>query len=187
VRAILFSIDRVSLWVGKLFSWSIVALTIVIVYSVVMRYAFRNPPLWTYDATYMLYGVLFMMAGAYALSRNSHVRGDMFYREWSPRRQAIVDLSLYILFFYPGILALVWSGWEFSEASRARNEYSNASPGGPLIWPYKFVIPISAFFLLLQGVAETIRCIQAIKTGEWPGRLSDVEETETRLARESQF
>ncbi len=176
-----------SKFVGHAISWCIVALTAVTVYAVAMRYIFRNPPLWAFDVSYMLYGAMFMLAGAYALSRNAHVRGDMFYREWPPRRQATVDLVLYFLFFYPGIIALVWSGWEFAQTSRAMNEYSNASPGGPLIWPYKYLIPISAAFMLIQGVAETIRCIQTIKTGEWPERLSDVEETETRLAKESQF
>jgi TRAP-type mannitol/chloroaromatic compound transport system permease small subunit len=187
VKRVLFMVDRISMWSGHLVAWAIVALTAVMVYSVVMRYVFRNPPLWAYDASYMLYGILFMVAGAYALARNSHVRGDMWYRQWTPRTQAIIDLSLYLLFFYPGVVALLIFGWEFAEASRARNEYSNQSPGGPLIWPYKFVIPISAFLLLIQGVAETIRCVQAIRTRAWPERLSDVEETETRLAKEEQF
>jgi TRAP-type mannitol/chloroaromatic compound transport system permease small subunit len=187
MQRFLLSIDRLSMLVGHVVSWSIVLLTGVVVYSILMRRFFDDPPLWSFDAAYMLYGVLFMMGGAYALSRNAHVRGDMFYREWSPRTQAIVDLTLYIVFFYPGILALVWSGWEFAEISRARNEYSNASPGGPLIWPFKYVIPVSAFFMLVQGVVETIRCVIAIRDGYWPQRLADVEETETRLAKESQF
>jgi TRAP-type mannitol/chloroaromatic compound transport system permease small subunit len=187
VRAFLFIIDGISLRVGHIVSWAIAVLTAVIVYSVIMRYVFRNPPLWAYDASYMLYGLLFMMGGAYALSRNSHVRGDMLYRNWAPRTQAIVDLTLYILFFYPGVVALLMFGWEFSEASRARNELSNQSPIGVQIWPFKYVIPVASFFLLIQGIAETIRCIQAIRDNAWPMRLGDVEETETKLAQEEQI
>jgi TRAP-type mannitol/chloroaromatic compound transport system permease small subunit len=187
MQSFLLAIDRLSRWVGHAVAWCIVALTAVTLYTAIMRYVFRNPPLWGFDASYMLYGVLFMMAGAYALSRNAHVRGDMWYRNWSPRTQATVDLLLYLLFFYPGIIALVVAGWQFAETSRFRNEYSNASPGVVLIWPFKYVIPISAAFMLLQGIAETIRCIQTIRTGVWPARLADVEETETRLAQESQL
>ena len=187
MRSFLFFIDRISWWAGHIVSWTIVLLTAVVVFSVFMRYIFRDPPLWAFDASYMLYGALFMLGGAYALSRNAHVRGDMFYREWSPRRQATVDLALYFLFFYPGLIALLWAGWEFAELSRFRNEVSNQSPMRFPIWPYKYVIPISAALMLVQGVAEVIRCIQAIKYNAWPERLSDVEETETRLAKESQF
>jgi TRAP-type mannitol/chloroaromatic compound transport system permease small subunit len=187
VRGVLFFIDRLSMWTGKAISWVILALTAVMVYSIFMRYVFRDPPLWAYDISYMLYGSLFMVAGAYALSRNSHVRGDLWYRQWSPWKQAIVDLTLYLLFFYPGILALVWAGWEFAELSRLRNEVSNQSPIRVLIWPFKYVIPIAAALMLLQGIVETIRCVLAIRTGEWPDRLSDYEETETKLAKESQF
>jgi TRAP-type mannitol/chloroaromatic compound transport system permease small subunit len=187
LRGFLFFIDRISMWTGHVVSWAIVALTAVVVYSVLMRYVFRNPPLWAFDVSYMLYGALFMIGGAYALSRNSHVRGDMWYRTWSPRTQAIVDLALYILFFYPGIIALAWSGWEFAELSRARAEVSNQSPIRVIIWPFKYVIPIAAFLMLMQGVVETIRCIIALRNNAWPERLSDVEETETKLAKEEQF
>ena len=187
MRSFLFFIDRVSWWAGHTVSWLIVLLTGIIVYSVVWRYVFRDPPLWAYDASLILFGTHFMMGGAYALSRNAHVRGDMFYRDWPVRVQATIDLALFILFFFPGIIALTWAGWEFAEVSRFRNELSNQSPIGIIIWPYKYVMPIASAFMLLQGIAETIRCIQALKTGEWPARLADVEETETRLAKESQF
>lgn len=187
MRAFLFAIDRLSWWAGHIVSWSIVLLTAVIVFSVFMRYVFRNPPLWAYDISYMLYGMLFMVGGAYAMSRNAHVRGDMWYRDWSPRTQATIDLVLYVVFFYPGVLALTWAGWEFAELSRYRNELSNQSPIGILIWPYKYIIPISAGLMLIQGIAEIIRCIQAIQHNAWPERLADVEETETRLAKESQL
>lgn len=142
---------------------------------------------WAFDTSYMLYGVLFMMAGAYTLARNGHVRGDVFYRGWSVRTQATVDLVLYFAFFLPGIAALIWAGWNFAYFAYVVNERSPVTPDGPYVWPFKFFIPIAAGLMLLQGVAEVIRAIQAIQTGEWPERLSDVEETETRLARESQM
>jgi TRAP-type mannitol/chloroaromatic compound transport system permease small subunit len=186
MRRVLFTVDQLSTWVGKTFGWCIVALTLIVAYDVIMRYLFRAPTRWAFDASYILYGTLFMMAGAYTLSRNGHVRGDMFYRTWSVRTQATVDLVCYILFFFPGIIALVWSGYNFAEQSRLLNERSSSSPGGPIIWPFKFVIPIAGFFMLLQGIVELIRVVQALRTGEWPARLSDVEETETRLARETQ-
>ena len=187
MRRYLFLVDHISSWVGKTFGWAVVILTGVVCYDVLMRYVFRAPTTWAFDAAYILYGTLFMMAGAYTLSRNGHVRGDMFYRTWPVRAQATVDLLLYIAFFFPGIIALVWSGYNFAELSRAFNERSFSSPGGPIIWPFKYVIPIAAFFMLVQGVVEVIRIIYALKIGEWPERLSDVEETETRLAKESQM
>jgi TRAP-type mannitol/chloroaromatic compound transport system permease small subunit len=187
VQRVLFAVDHISTWVGKTFGWMIVGLTLVVAYDVIMRYVFRAPTRWAYDVSYMLYGTLFMFAGAYTLSRNAHVRGDMFYRNWSVRTQATVDLICYILFFLPGIAALVFSGFFFAEQSRLLNERSFSSPGGPIIWPYKFVIPLAGFFMLLQGSVEIVRVVQALRSGEWPPRLSDVEETETRLAQESQL
>jgi TRAP-type mannitol/chloroaromatic compound transport system permease small subunit len=206
VTSYLFAVDRFSAWVGKAFGWAIVLLTLIVGVSVIFRYLFRittvaqlgiNPssnlawPLvwffdWAFDTSFILYGTLFMMAGAYTLSRNAHVRGDMLYRDWSVRTQAIVDLICYLTFFLPGILALVYSGWQFAEMSRLFNERSSSTPGGPVIWPFKFMIPLAGLTMLLQGVVEIIRCIVAIRTGAWPQRLSDVEETETRLAQETQ-
>ncbi|MBI3965398.1 MAG: TRAP transporter small permease subunit [Chloroflexi bacterium] len=173
----LFFIDNVSAWVGKIFAWSIVLLTAATSYDVVARYGFSAPTTWAFDASYILYGTLFMMGGAYTLSRNGHVRGDMFYRTWSVRTQGMMDLILYLLFFFPGIIALMWAGYEFAAYSWSVAERSNASPGGPPIYHFKTIIPISAAFLCLQGVAETIRSVIAIRTGEWPRRLADVEET----------
>ena len=183
---LLFFVDSLSTWIGKGFGWSILLLTVVTCYDVFARYLFNRPTTWAYDVSYMLYGTLFMMAGAYTLARNAHVRGDMFYRNWPVRTQAIVDLVLYFAFFFPGIIALVWSGWNFAAFSFAMNERSTVSPNGPIVWPFKFIIPLAGFFLVLQGVVEVIRCIIAIRTGEWPSRLSDVEELEeTLLARGS--
>ena len=187
MRRVLFFVDHLSAWVGKIFGWAIVILTLVVGYDVLMRYAFRAPTRWAFDVAYILYGTLFMMAGAYTLSRNGHVRGDIFYRDWSVRRQAVVDLICYLLFFFPGIIALLWSGWQFAEVARAVNERSSSTPGGPIIWPFKYVIPLAGLFMLFQGIVEVVRALQALRTGVWPERLADVEETETRLAQESQM
>ena len=150
----LLAIDRISAWVGKTFAWSILALTLVIAYEVFARYVFRAPTGWGYDASYMLYGTLFMMAGAYALSRGAHVRGDFLYRGFSPRTQAAFDLALYLLFFVPGMAALIYSGWGFFHLSYTMNERSSFSPNGPIVWPFKALIPIVGALMLLQGLAE---------------------------------
>jgi len=178
MQTVLLGIDKFSAAVGKLFAWCIVLLTLAVAYEVVARKLFRAPTTWGYDAAYMLYGTLFMLAGAYALSRNGHVRGDFLYRGWRPRRQAGVDLVLYILFFFPGILAFIYSGWFYFHASYLQNERSMFSPVGPVIWPFKGLIPIVGVLLLIQGLAEVVRCIQCLQTGEWPQRLSDVQELE---------
>jgi TRAP-type mannitol/chloroaromatic compound transport system permease small subunit len=172
------AVDSLNTWIGKAFSWLILLLTLAICYEVVARYAFRAPTNWAYDVSYMLYGTLFMMAGAYTLARNGHVRGDFLYRNWSPPSQARVDLLLYVVFYFPGIIALVYAGWSFAHMSWLFNERSSFSPDGPIIWPFKFVIPIVGVLMTLQGIAEVFRCIQCIRTGEWPARLHDVEELE---------
>ena len=187
MRRFLFGVDRFNSLVGKAFGWCIFALTLAISYDVLTRKFLSQRTQWAFDTTYMLYGVLFMMAGAYTLSRNGHVRGDIFYRGWSVRTQARVDLVLYFAFFIPGIVALIWAGWNFAYFAYVINERSPVTPDGPLVWPFKFFIPIAASLMMLQGFAEIIRAIQAIRDGAWPERHSDVEETETRLARESQL
>jgi len=181
MQRLLLGIDRLSTLVGQGFAWCILLLTGVVVYEVVVRYVFRAPTTWGYDVSYMLYGTLFMMAGAYALARNGHVRGDFLYRNFPPRRQAWFDLVLYILFFFPAIFAFMISGWTFFTDSLRQNERSMFSPSGPVIWPFKFLIPLVGLLLLLQGLAEAVRCWQCIRTGEWPRRLSDVEELEQQI------
>lgn len=178
MQKFLIWLDRLSALVGKFFAWSIVILTFVIVYEVVVRYAFSAPTTWAYDAAYMLYGTLFIMAGAYTLSRNGHVRGDFLYRKFSPRRQATMDLVLYFIFYFPAMIAFVYSGWNYFLQSYAANEHSLFSPAGPIIWPFKGLIPLSGVLMLLQGFAETARCVICLRTGAWPERLHDVEETE---------
>ncbi len=181
VQRTLLGIDRLSTLVGQAGSWTILVLTAVIVYDVTARRFFRAPTDWGYDAAYMLYGTLFMLAGAYALSRNGHVRGDFLYRNFSPARQAKFDLTLYILFFFPAIMAFMISGYHFFELSYLQNERSSVSPGGPIIWPFKFLIPAVGLLLLLQGLVEVVRCVRCIREGEWPQRLSDVEELEKTI------
>ncbi|GAA0594901.1 TRAP transporter small permease subunit [Craurococcus roseus] len=181
MQRLLLGIDRLSTAIGQTFAWCILVLTAVVVYEVFVRYVFRAPTTWGYDVSYMLYGTLFMMAGAYALSRNGHVRGDFLYRNFPPQRQAWFDLVLYVLFFFPAIFAFMISGWTFFADSLRQNERSMFSPTGPVIWPFKFLIPVVGLLLLLQGLAEVVRCWRCIQSGEWPKRLSDVEELEQQV------
>jgi TRAP-type mannitol/chloroaromatic compound transport system permease small subunit len=185
MQRILIAIDRLNTWIGKIFSWSIVAMTLVITYEVFSRYVFSAPTSWAYDVSYMLYGTLFMMAGPYALARNGHVRGDFLYRKWPPRVQASVDLTLYILFFFAGVLALIYSGWSFFKISYMFNEHSSFSPSGPPLWPFKMLIPLVGVLLLFQGLAESVRCVICIRRGSWPQRLQDVEELELKIIAET--
>ncbi len=178
---VVFFINKLSMWIGHAFAWCILVLTFAISYEVFVRYALRDPTAWAFDVSYIMYGALFMMAGAYTLSRDGHVRGDVFYRLWPPRVQAGVELVLYFLFFFPGVLALVYAGYDYAAESVGWGEASINSPAGVKIYPLKIILPVSAFFLLLQGIAESIRCIQCLRTGEWPKRLHDVEEMETLI------
>ena len=178
---VVFFINKLSMWIGHAFAWCILVLTFAISYEVFVRYALRDPTAWAFDVSYIMYGALFMMAGAYTLSRDAHVRGDVFYRLWPPRVQAGVELVLYFLFFFPGVLALVYAGYDYAAESVGWWEASINSPAGVKIYPLKIILPVSAFFLLLQGIAESIRCIQCLRTGEWPKRLHDVEEMETLI------
>jgi TRAP-type mannitol/chloroaromatic compound transport system permease small subunit len=178
VQTFLLTIDRISNAIGKTFAWSIVVLTFAIVYEVFSRYMFRAPTTWAFDASYILYGTLFMMAGAYAMARNGHVRGDFLYRNFAPRTQATFDLVLWLIFFYPAMIAMIWMGWGFFQQSYFQNERSAFSPQGPVIWPFKFLIPLVGCLMSLQGIAEVIRCVLCIRDGEWPQRLNDIEEME---------
>ena len=151
-----------------------------------MRYIFSAPTTWAFDFSYINYGALFLMAGAYTLSRNGHVRADVLYRFWQPRTQAKMDLVLYIIFFLPAVLAFMYSGYKYAEMSVRFREVSIFSPAGVPIFPLKALIPIAGFLLLVQGLAEVIRCVLCIRQGRWPERLHDVEETESVIIREKQ-
>lgn len=174
-RYLLF-VDNISTWVGKAFAWSIVVLTAIICYDVIWRYAFNSATDWAFDMSYMLYGALFMMSGAYTLAQGGHVRGDFLYSSFQPRLQAALDLALYLLFFIPGIAALAYSGIDFAKTSWLLNEHSSLSSGGPPLYHFKTLIPIAGALVLLQGLVEITRCVICLKTGQWPQRLKDVEE-----------
>jgi TRAP-type mannitol/chloroaromatic compound transport system permease small subunit len=190
LQRLLIPVDRVSTIVGQFFAWTILLLTFAVSYEVFSRYVLGSPTDWAFDASYILYGVLFIMAGAYALARNAHVRGDFLYRAWKPRRQAAMDLVLYFLFFFPGIIAFIYSGYGFAAQSWFSHEHSAYSPSGPPIYHYKTIIPVTGVLLLLQGIVEVVRCLICLRTGGWPRRLHDVEELEKlileqRAAREA--
>ena len=178
MQNLLLFVDSVSTWVGKAFSWLIVALTLLISWEVFSRYALDHPHAWAFDVMIMLYGTLFMMAGAYTLSKNGHVRGDVLYGFFPPRLQASLDLTLYILFFFPGVIGLAYAGWIYAGESWAIQEHSSIMADGPPVYPFKTFIPIAGIFLLVQGVVEVLRCIVCIKQGEWPSRIEDVEEVD---------
>jgi TRAP-type mannitol/chloroaromatic compound transport system permease small subunit len=183
----LYFIDGLSTWVGKAFAWLILVLTLGISYEVFVRYVLRAPTTWAFDFSYINYGALFLMAGAYTLSRGGHVRGDVVYRLWQPRTQATVDLVLYIIFFLPAVLAFMYAGWPYAAFSIRFKEISIFSPAGIPIFPLKTLIPIAGTLLLFQGFAEIVRCIMCIRTGTWPQRLHDVEETESIILQEQKI
>jgi TRAP-type mannitol/chloroaromatic compound transport system permease small subunit len=178
LQRLLLPVDRVSTIVGQFFAWTILLLTVAVSYEVFSRYVLGRPTDWAFDASYILYGILFIMAGAYALARNAHVRGDFLYRAWKPRNQAAMDLVLYFLFFFPGIIAFIYSGYGFAAQSWFSHEHSAYSPAGPPIYHYKTIIPVTGVLLLLQGIVEVVRCLICIRTNGWPRRLHDVEELE---------
>jgi TRAP-type mannitol/chloroaromatic compound transport system permease small subunit len=180
-------IDRVSTAIGKAFGWFILILTFGTCYEVFVRYALHDPTIWAYDLSYNMYGALFIMAGAYTLSRNAHVRGDVIYRVWPPRVQAGVDLLLFIIFFYPGVLALTFAGYRYAGESWRYQEVSVYSPSDIPIFPLKTLIPVAGVTLLLQGLAEVFRCIICLRTGAWPQRLQDVEELESAILHEREY
>lgn len=184
MNRVILGIDQVSKTVGHAFAWCIVILTIGTCYEVFVRYVLDDPTSWAFDMSYIMYGAVFYMAGAYTLSRAGHVRADMFYRKWSERRQAQVELVLYVLFFFPGILALVVAGGEYGLESMRIREVSVNSPAGVPIWPLKMMIPVGGALIALQGFAEVLRCVVCLREGNWPARLHDVEELETQLLQQ---
>lgn len=176
VQSILHTIDGISTWVGKAAAWLIVLLMCVVCVEVFKRYWLNSPTAWIFDAENMLYGSLFMLCGAYTLAQNAHVRGDFLYSSMRPRTQATLDLVLYLLFFVPGIAALIYAGTDFALDSWRIGEHSNVTADGPPVYHFKSVMPIAGALVMLQGVAEILRCIVCLRTGEWPSRLKDVAE-----------
>lgn len=185
IQTLLHGIDQISKSVGHAFAWCIVVLTLGTTYEVFVRYALNDPTSWSYDMSYILYGGLFLMSGAYALSRGAHVRGDVFYRLMPPRVQGSLELFLYIIFFFPGVIALCLSGWAYGMESFRIGERSVNSPVGVPIWQLKLIIPAAGGLLVLQGIAEVLRCIMCIRNGFWPERLHDVEELEASVLKQA--
>ena len=184
MQKILLFVDKVSTFVGHAFSWLIVALTLLISWEVFSRYVLDAPHAWAFDVMIMLYGTMFMMAGAYTLAKNGHVRGDVLYGFFEPHTQATIDLVLYIVFFVPGVFALTYAGYFYAAESWAINEHSNITADGPPVYPFKTVIPVAGAFLLLQGFVEIIRCVICIRQGRWPSREEDVEEVDVDKLKE---
>lgn len=178
MQKILVFIDRFNTWIGQLFGWLVLALTLFVSFEVFSRYVLSNPHAWAFDMMNMLYGGLFMMAGAYTLSKNGHVRGDVLYGFFPPRLQAGLDLILYILFFIPGVVAMFWAGYYFAAESWAITEHSNITANGPPIYPFKAIIPLAGFCLLLQSFVEMVYCVRCLREGKWPSRDKDVEEVD---------
>ncbi|HEX2334003.1 MAG TPA: TRAP transporter small permease subunit [Burkholderiales bacterium] len=182
-KTLLF-IDKVSTFVGHAFSWFIVGLTLLVTWEVFSRYALDDPHAWAFDAMAMLYGSMFMMAGAYTLAKNGHVRGDVLYGFFHPRTQATIDLVLYVVFFIPGVIALTYAGYYYAADSWRINEHSNVTAGGPPIYPFKTIIPLAGAILLVQGIVEIIRCVICLRQGYWPSREQDVEEVDVEKLKQ---
>ncbi|MBM3392108.1 MAG: TRAP transporter small permease subunit [Betaproteobacteria bacterium] len=183
MQKLLLFVDKASTLAGHITGWAILALTLLISWEVFSRYVLNVPHAWVLDAQIMLYGLLFMMAGAYTLAKGGHVRGDVLYGFFEPRTQATIDLVLYILFFLPGIFALTYAGWTFANESLAINEQTFSPEPLPL-YPFKFVIPAAGFGLMLQGIVEIARCVICLRDGAWPSREEDVEEVDVDKLKE---
>ena len=184
MQQLLLMIDKISTFIGQAFSWLIVALTLLITWEVFSRYALDKPHAWAFDVMIMLYGTLFMMAGAYTLAKSGHVRGDVLYGFFEPRTQATIDLILFVLFFMPGVFALTYAGYYFAAESWAIHEHSNVTADGPPIYPFKTILPMAGAILLLQGLVEIVRCVICIQQGAWPSREEDVEEVDVDKLKE---
>lgn len=180
IRYIMFA-DKVSAWFGKAFAWTILVMTFGMAYEVFVRYLLNAPTSWSLDVAFIMYGTLFMMGGAYTLSRGGHVRGDFIYRLWQPRTQAKVEFILYFIFFFPGVLALVFSGWKYASRSWGYLEVSVNSPAGVPVFQLKAVIVAAGLLLVIQGIAQVMRCLLCMRTNEWLRAADDIEETEVML------
>ena len=183
--AIIHFADSLSAWFGKAFAWLIILMTFGTAYEVFVRYVLNSPTPWALDVSFIMYGTLFMMGGAYTLSRGGHVRGDFLYRLWRPKTQATVDLVLYVIFFFPGVTALIFSGWKYAARSWSYQEVSINSPAGIPIFQFKTIVVAAGILLFIQGIAEICRCIVCIRTGAWPRPEEDVQETEDLMMQKA--
>jgi TRAP-type mannitol/chloroaromatic compound transport system permease small subunit len=184
MQQLLLTVDKISTFVGQAFSWLIVALTLMISWEVFSRYVLDRPHAWAFDVMIIMYGTLFMMAGAYTLAKAGHVRGDVLYGFFEPRTQATIDLILYIVFFLPGVFALTYAGYHFAAESWVMNEHSSITAEGPPIYPFKLALPLAGAFLFMQGLVEIVRCVVCIQQGAWPSREHDVEEVDVDKLKE---
>lgn len=184
MQNLLLTIDRISTFVGQFFSWLIVALTLLISWEVFSRYVLDHPHSWAFDVMIIMYGTMFMMAGAYTLAKAGHVRGDVLYGFFEPRTQATIDLILFIIFFMPGVFALTYAGYFYAAESWAIRESSTITAEGPPLYPFKTMLPLAGAFLFLQGIVEIIRCVICIKQNEWPSRVEDVQEVDVDKLKE---
>ena len=184
MQRLLLGVDKLSTLLGHAFAWLIVALTALITWEVLSRKFLDTPHAWVFDAQIMMYGTLFMMAGAYTLAKNGHVRGDVLYGFFPVRLQAGLDLALYVLFFVPGSVAMVFAGWTYALESWAIREHSTITVDGPPVYPFKFIIPLAGALILLQGVVEIVRCVAALRAGAWPSREEDVQEVDVDKLKE---
>ena len=185
MNRVIYAIDQLSKTIGHIFAWCIVMLMLGTTWEVFVRYAMDDPTSWAFDWSYIMYGALFYMAGAYTLSRGGHVRADMFSRLLPVRTQAGIELVLYFLFFFPGVISLVYSGWSYGTESMRIREMSINSPVGIPIWQIKMLIPVGGALIALQGVAEVLRCIVCLRDGDWAPRLHDVEELEKQILEQA--
>jgi TRAP-type mannitol/chloroaromatic compound transport system permease small subunit len=176
--------DSLSAWVAKAFAWCVMVMTLGVSYEVFVRYGLRSPTVWAFDVSYMMYGTAFMLGGAYTLSRDAHVRADIFYRLMSERAQAVLELFLYIIFFFPGVFALIFAGWKYVSRSWRYHEVSTMSPANIPIYQFKTVIIVAGALLVIQGIAQVMRCIICLRQGHWPPPPRDVEELEKMLLQE---
>jgi len=184
MQKVLIAVDKMSTFIGKVFAWLIVSLTFLITYEVFSRYALDKPHDWAFDGMIQMYGMLFMMAGAYTLSKNGHVRGDVLYGFFPPRLQASLDLALYFIFFLPGVTALCWAGFQYAGESWAIREHSGITAAGPPVYYFKTIIPLAGAFILVQGIVEIVRCVRCLRDGKWPSREEDVEEVDVAKLKE---
>ena len=176
VQRFLHTVDEISTWAGKTAAWLIIALMGAVCVEVFKRYIMNMPTAWIFDLDNMLYGTTFMLCGAYTLAQNAHVRGDFLYSSMRPRTQASLDIVLYVIFFLPGIAALIYAGYDYAALSWQINEHSNVTADGPPVYHFKAMIPLAGALIMLQGIAEIVRCVVCLRTGEWPSRLKDVAE-----------
>lgn len=183
--SIIHAIESLNIWIGRAFGWCILILTLSVAYEVFVRYVLNAPTVWAFDMMIQMYGALFLMAGAYALAQDTHVRADVVYRLIPVKWQARIDFVLYFIFFFPGMLALVYYGAEIASDSWRYKEVSWNSPARIQIYFFKTLIPIAGTMLIVQGTSECMRCIIAMKTGEWPARMEDAKETEDMIIKEN--